>query len=205
MKYITSSLMIAAGILMSVSVAVSCSRSEKITGAWAAAPARLAGVPHTADALANITVDFGAPEAQSPTRPVELTALIDVTQPVEALSPGIDAPYEVSVAATASISGRYAFERGEDDDVIVTLDPATLKVNVDPAGVTFSQNVLTGMQQPRLDSLTAATVSRWRVEITRAIRDEFYKYSHISDIKVHHSDMMSCEIADHDQTLRRVR
>lgn len=77
-------------------------------------------------------------------------------------------------------------------------------MNIDPAGVTFSENILTGLQRPALDSLTQQTVDAWRVRITAAIRDEFYKYQKIEDIKVHHSDMMSCEVADRDYTFRRV-
>ena len=203
MKYLTSSFLLAIGILISVSVAVSCSRNEKIAGAWTAPPVRLDGVPDAADALATVTVDFGVQDKANATHPLNLSALIDVTQPVEAVHGGIDMPYEVSVAATASISGRYTFEKGEDDDVVVTLDPSSMKVDIDPAGVTFSQNVLTGLQQPRLDSLTEATVSKWRVEIARAVRSEFYKYTSISDIKIHHADMMTCEISDRDYTLRR--
>lgn len=115
-----------------------------------------------------------------------------------------DAPYQVDVAATASIRGRYVAEDDDDDDILLHLDPSTLQVNVDPAGVTFSENILTGLQRPTLDSLTMQTVDAWRVLITSAIRDEFYKYQKIDDIKVHHGDMLSCEVADRDYTFRRV-
>ena len=108
------------------------------------------------------------------------------------------------MAGTASISGRYTTDGDDDDDILVSFDPSSLQVNVDPAGVTFSQNILSGTQQPVLDSLTTATAERWRVLITPAIREVFNSYRKIDDIKVHHGDIMSCEMNDRDYTFNRV-
>ena len=109
MKYLTSSFLLAIGILISVSVAVSCSRNEKIAGAWTAPPVRLDGVPDAADALATVTVDFGVQDKANATHPLNLSALIDVTQPVEAVQGGIDMPYEVKGADTPPLFRRFYF------------------------------------------------------------------------------------------------
>lgn len=167
-------------------------------------PTRMMDIPGASDATSTISIDFAPSSDVRRGGDVLMSATIDVSQAVTGSIISPDAPYQVDVAATASIRGRYVAEDDDDDDILLHLDPSTLQVNVDPAGVTFSENILTGLQRPTLDSLTMQTVDAWRVLITSAIRDEFYKYQKIDDIKVHHGDMLSCEVADRDYTFRRV-
>ena len=185
-------------VLGAIVLSTSCSRMQDYAGAWQGLPVRLEGVSGASDASSVVTIDFAPSDSKNGSG--------DVSQAVESGSPVVaDQAYQVDVAATASISGRYVPEDDAyDDDLLLSLDASTLKVNIDPAGVTFSQNVLTGLQQPALDSLTAQTVEAWRVRVTSAIREEFSKYQKIEDVKVHHADMMSCEIADRDYTFRRI-
>lgn len=182
----------------------SCSRTDRFAGEWMGTPTRMMDIPGASDATSTISIDFAPSADVRRGGDVLMSATIDVSQAVTGSVISPDAPYQVDVAATASIRGRYVAEDDDDDDILLHLDPSTLQVNVDPAGVTFSENVLTGLQRPTLDSLTMQTVDAWRVLITSAIRDEFYKYQKIDDIKVHHGDMLSCEVADRDYTFRRV-
>lgn len=195
----------AMAVFGTVVLSTSCKHSQDYAGAWQGVPVRLEGVQGAADATSAVTIDFAPADNKNGGGDVMLLATVDVSQAVESGSAlSVDQAYQVDIAATASINGRYLPEDGvDDDDLILSLDASTLKVNVDPAGVTFSQNVLTGLQQPALDSLTASTAEAWRVRITAAVRDEFAKYQKIDDVKVHHGDMMSCEIADRDYTFRR--
>lgn len=201
MKISTASFFTALAILFGLSTVSSCSHTERFAGAWQGNPERLE-VQGAADATSTVTIDFAPTEGRRGTGTVNLSAVIEVEQAVSSFS-GFDEGYETSVAATASIIGRYVCEENDDDDILVTFDPASLKVNVDPAGVTFSQNLLSGTQQPVLDSLTAVCADRWRVALAPVIRDAFGKYTRIDDIKIHHSDIMSCEIGDRDYTFRR--
>lgn len=193
-------------VLGAIVLSTSCSRMQDYAGAWQGLPVRLEGVSGASDASSVVTIDFAPSDSKNGSGDVMLLATVDVSQAVESGSPFVaDQAYQVDVAATASISGRYVPEDDAYDDVLLlSLDASTLKVNIDQAGVTFSQNVLTGLQQPALDSLTAQTVDAWRVRVTSAIREEFSKYQKMEDVKVHHADMMSCEIADRDYTFRRI-
>lgn len=203
MKLSKASFLAVLGI-MGISVALgSCSRTDRFAGEWIGTPSRIY-VPGAADASSTITIDFAPSTDVRQGGDVLLSATIDVSQAVTGTELSADAPYQVNVAATASISGRYVAEDDDDDDILLHFDANTFQVNVDPTGVTFSENILTGLQRPTLDSLTASTADEWRALITGAIRDEFSKYQKIEDIKVHHTDMMSCEIADRDYTFRRV-
>lgn len=192
----------AVATLLGISAVTSCSRSERYAGQWQGNSERIL-VDGTSDASAIVTLDF-APSIDSKTPgAINISAVIEVETPQSGFS-GFDADYMANIAATASICGTYVYEDDDDDDLIVSFDPSTLSVFVDPAGVTFSQNVLTGVQQPVIDSLSRAAADRWRVAITPVVRDLFNRYTTIDDIKVHHTDIMSCEVAHRDYTFRRV-
>lgn len=204
MKFSTASFFGALTVLGALIFISSCSRTDRLAGEWMGTPTRMMDIPGASDATSTISIDFAPSADVRRGGDVLMSATIDVSQAVTGSVISPDAPYQVDVAATASIRGRYVAEDDDDDDILLHLDPSTLQVNVDPAGVTFSENILTGLQRPTLDSLTMQTVDAWRVLITSAIRDEFYKYQKIDDIKVHHGDMLSCEVADRDYTFRRV-
>lgn len=204
MKFSTASFFGALTVLGALIFISSCSRTDRFAGEWMGTPTRMMDIPGASDATSTISIDFAPSSDVRRGGDVLMSATIDVSQAVTGSVISPDAPYQVDVAATASIRGRYVAEDDDDDDIFLHLDPSTLQVNVDPAGVTFSENILTGLQRPTLDSLTMQTVDAWRVLITSAIRDEFYKYQKIDDIKVHHGDMLSCEVADRDYTFRRV-
>lgn len=204
MKFSTASFFGALTVLGALIFISSCSRTDRFAGEWMGTPTRMMDIPGASDATSTISIDFAPSSDVRRGGDVLMSATIDVSQAVTGSDISPDAPYQVDVAATASIRGRYVAEDDDDDDILLHLDPSTLQVNVDPAGVTFSENILTGLQRPALDSLTTQTVDAWRVLITSAIRDEFYKYQKIDDIKVHHGDMLSCEVADRDYTFRRV-
>ena len=158
-------------------------------GEWMGTPSRIMGIPGASDATSTVSIDFAPTSDVRNGGNVFMTATIDVSQAVTGSEFSLDSPYQVDIAATASIRGRYVAEDNDDDDILLHFDPSTLQVNIDPAGVTFSENILTGLQRPALDSLTTKTVDAWRVLVTSAIRDEFYKYQKIEDIKVHHGDI----------------
>ena len=149
-------------LLGALSCISSCAHTDRIVGAWEAAPVPL-NVPDAADASAIVTLDFGQITSSSMPAEVQLSATIDVRQAVQGDPLAATRPWEQSVAATASISGSYAYGDGSDDDIIITLDPSSFIVNIDPAGVVFDNNVVTGMESSALDSLTAACADRWRV------------------------------------------
>lgn len=204
MKLSTASLFAILSVLGLVSLITSCSKTEPLTGAWQGNPTRFA-VKGAEYATNTITLDFASDQSEYRSGQVNISAVIDIEQAVNTtIDNTFNQPYTVSVAATASITGRYAAEKDDDEDILVHFDPSTFTVNIDPDGVTFSENILTGAAQSTLDSVTNATVERWRAAITAAVQAEFEKYSKIEDIRIHHDNIMSCEIADRDETFRQM-
>ena len=181
----------------------SCGDRPDIVGSWSGMPSRIDGISAASNADATISITFFADDnSDNDSGSLMISALIDADQPVSGPESFNNSPYEVSVAATATIKGNWTFEDHEDDDVLITLDPNTLAVNVDPNGVTFSSDILTGTQQPQLDSLTTATADMWKQSIAKSIGNSFYNIRKISDIKIKNG-IMSCEINDRDITFRK--
>lgn len=204
MKISTATFFAVLSVLGAIMIVSSCSRTERFAGLWAGTPSRLYNVEGASDATSTVTIDFAPSTDVRQGGSVVLSATVEVSQAVTGSTLSPQMPYQANVAATASIQGRYMAEGDDDNDLILHLDAPTLKVNVDPAGVTFSDDILTGLERPVLDSLTRATADSWRVILTSVMRDELYKYQKIDDIKVHHADIMSCEVGGRDYTFRRI-
>lgn len=193
-------------VLATASIALcSCDNRPDITGTWNGMPTRINNISAASDANATMSITFMSdnPGKKADNGQLLISALIDANQPVSGENSIISAPYEVSVAATATVSGHWTFEEDDDDDVIISIDPQSLQVNVDPHGVTFSSDLLTGVQKPQLDSLSTATAEAWKKSIGQAIGNEFYAINKIADIKIKNG-IMSCEINDRDLTFRKV-
>ncbi|MBD5234719.1 MAG: hypothetical protein HDS65_11195 [Bacteroidales bacterium] len=181
----------------------SCSKETHLEGQWMGNPERIAHLSGASDATATMTLSFDQPDKKGGT--VMLSAVIEVEQGIASFSTDTpDDPYETSVTATANATGKYVFTDDDYEDIAITLDPGSFSLSVDPSGVTFAQNIIDGQQQPVLDSLAAATAAQWKTILTPAARELFNRYTTIDDIKIHHDDIMSCEIDDRDYTLRRV-
>lgn len=193
-----------AGVLALCAVSFcSCSKDAKFIGVWTAStPTDITtSVPAatTASALTSVTFVKTGDNARSGS--IAISSIINAQQPLMANPVSMNEPYEVSIAATASIAGTWMLEKDSDDDVIVNLDPSSLKVNVDKNGVTFTSNVLTGAQQPVIDSLTNATAAQWQLQLTDAMRREFGRFNKIDDIDVHKDGTMTLETENPDRML----
>ena len=182
-----------------------CDSRDDVVGTWQGTATRIDDITAAVDGSMSTTIEFAGENGKQSDRSgkITITALLDANQPVSSSDSSLMQAYEVSVAATASITGDWTYEDRDDDDIIVSLDPESLKVRVDPDGVTFSQDILTGKERPVLDSLTAATAAVWTRSLTAAMRIEFGKYQKISDVKVK-KNILSCEIDDRDYSFRRV-
>lgn len=171
--------------LVTAGALTSCSGNDFL-GQWASsAPVAMQdAVPAASRAVAEYTFDFSQGADSKSSGPVMISATMDLTQPVQGDSMSIDSPYEVSVAATASVSGTWNLASDDDDELVLAFDMSTVNVVVDPHGVTFSQNVLTGLQQPMLDSLTTATAEAWKAQITAAFKNKLSEFAMLDDVEV---------------------
>lgn len=203
MKHVAYIFFSVLGILLSIATISSCSRNQTLEGEWEANPIRL-NLPGASNATATVSVDFGTPAQSMQAGSVMLTAVINLDEEAFSTAPSIERPWQNSISATASITGQYVRSDNDDNDIAITLDPSSLIINVDSSGVQYDRNVLTGEETQVLDSLNAATISRWRVVLSQEMQREFAKFNSIEDIKIHHGELMSAEIDGRDITLRKV-
>ena len=194
-----------AGAALAVLAMSSCSNNDDFVGTWQTKqPLDISRqIPAAASATSNVTITFG-PDTDGKGGEVVYTSEIQGTQSVDE-NPGVVTGYEVSVSAIASVSGTWSYEPGKDDDLLITFDRNTIKVNVDPAGVIFRQNVVTDAQEPVTDSLTQATAAMWERQVEAAFREELGRYSRLDDVKVKNDNnsgpVLKFEIENPEQEL----
>lgn len=204
MKLSTTSFFSTIAVLGLIACVSSCSKTDNLPGSWQGNSERLTNIHGVSQASSTVNLDFSAIDENTGQGRLDLMAVVEISQPIAANSGAITVPYVTNITATATATATYVYEEDSDDDILVSIDPASFQVNIDPDAVTFSENMTNGTEKAILDSLSTVTADKWRVIIAGAVRDQFNKYRKIEDIKVHHSDLMSCEVEDRDLTFRRV-
>lgn len=190
-----------------------CSRLANIEGTWNGAPVRYeqptaSGAVGSDGAVAtNVSTQIATnmtfiPDAQkSGTGTVEFMSNVDVINTVPFEGKLVD-PFEINIGATAVCTGTYHFE--DQDDIVIAIDPASIKVDIDPQAVNYSENIATGQDAAQTDSLRPVLVRQYTRQLLPLMRDYYSKITRIDDIKVK-DGIMSCEINDRDLTFRRAQ
>ena len=190
-----------------------CSRLANIEGTWNGAPVRYEqptapGAVGSDGAVAtNVSTQIATnmtfvPDAQkSGAGTVEFMSNVDVINTVPFEGKLVD-PFEINIGATAVCTGTYHFE--DQDDIVIAIDPASIKVDIDPQAVNYSENIATGQDAAQIDSLRPALVRQYTRQLLPLMRDYYSKITRIDDIKVK-DGVMSCEINDRDLTFRRAQ
>lgn len=190
-----------------------CSRLANIEGTWNGAPVRYeqptaSGAVGSDGAVAtNVSTQIATnmtfvPDAQkSGAGMVEFMSNVDVINTVPFEGKLVD-PFEINIGATAVCTGTYHFE--DQDDIVIAIDPASIKVDIDPQAVNYSENIATGQDAAQIDSLRPALVRQYTRQLLPVMKDYYSKITRIDDIKVK-DGIMSCEINDRDLTFRRAQ
>lgn len=202
MKLTTPTFFVVLAVVGALSTVSSCSQNESLGGTWQGNPERIMEVEGASFASSTMTLDFVAGDKNGTGR-VDMNSVINVTIP-QSIGEGVLDGYEANVTAIATMTALYAREDGSNDDYMLSFNPSSLEVSIDPASVSFSENMQAATPQAQLDSLSRVVADRWQSELAAVAREQFQRYSRIEDVKIHHTDMMSCEVDDRDQTFRRI-
>lgn len=182
-----------------------CDRTPDVAGSWTGNAMQIgySGKKDVTGPLVNgqitNTLTFTPSVNKDNTGTIEVASVIDLIDAVP-FEGNITDPYELSVSATAIASGTYRFT--DDDEIAVAIDPSTINISVDPDAVAYSENVLSGAQVPAIDSIRTQVATAYKAKLVPIVKLEYAKLQRIDDIKIH-DNIMSCEIADRDCTLRR--
>lgn len=194
--------------IIAATIFTACSGTPDVEGSWVGAPSQLtpSGTAGVTGPVANSQVvtriTFNPSADDSSRGTVTLNSDINIMDEIRQVGEiPLDAPYEISVSAIATINGSYHFE--DEDDIVIALDNNSLNVQLDPDAVKFTANALTGEQNPEISSLKNGFYWDFSSSITSDMRLEYARYQKISDVKVR-DGIMSCEINDQDLSFRKL-
>lgn len=161
---------------------MSCDQRPDIAGTWTGTPQEINNVNGAFSANATDALTFENPAANDQSGKVTISTILSAQQALN----GADSigAYQENVAATATIDGTWTYVKGEDDEINLVLDYSTMKVRVDPSGVAFSQNYLSGREQAEVNNLNTQAAQRWTLALTQAMKSYYSRYSQLDDVKV---------------------
>lgn len=199
MKKILSIGLIAASVVLLSSCNEKAKLASAVSGAWSGTAERV----NTPDAKTTTTVtrmfNF-IPAADSSTGgTVEATAEFSVESGTQ-LEATNTQPISVTANGTATISGHW--EAIDDDEILISFDSKTLKVNVDPQEVVLEYTISTGTSVPVEENIPAAIAATVTRSMTSVMNHTVFNINKIDDIKVK-GQLMSCEIGRKDYTFHR--
>lgn len=176
----------------------SCSDKPKFIGSWTAhAPVSVGSQIPASSVSSVVSLDF-SDDQQNTDGVVTLSSVYDVSQSVDG-DTLVGTPYEVHFVATASVDGRWAYDVDDDDDLLLSFDYSTIKIDVDKNKLSFAPDVDSTVRQQMVDFYSSA----WSKELSRVFRDDLSKYSVLDDIEVSdNGKMMSFEIQSPEVKLR---
>lgn len=170
-----------------------CDGAEKlaseIEGTWTSAPSAFVA----SDGAEVTAVDIFTFERDSISNggEVMVSSMVSV-----AMSPG--GPVNLSAAAKSFVSGKWTAT--DRDDIIVTIDPATLTVEIDPEAVVVSSVIDAGTTP--LDSVKTHIAAGLKNALSQSLLRRYLNYQKLDDVKVK-GKMLEFEAEDRDCILHR--
>ncbi len=172
--------------------------AKNIEGTWSGAPARVpvrSDFDITATDTYNFTRDQGTKGGN-----VIITSMLSAQVPM-AQSDSAMAGYNISAAATATISGTWDII--DDDEIEMILDPRSLTVNVDPKALEMRADAITGQQSPAIDSIAPALSASISHSISGAMSEYYLLQRHLEDVEIKNGIMrFECEQTDGGKDMR---
>lgn len=183
----------------------SCSDNVKeLSGSWITGESRLqiddSGM---ADCRTTSRLTFTPNADDDRVGDITITTDIAISDALPATD-SLSSPYEITVTGQASVSGTYEWVDGSDDEIYISLDPKSLKVKIDPDGVEFVANLISGTESPVVTNIDrTAIATRYKSQVSRVIDKLYSQFTSIDDMDFQKT-ILSCEINDQDYVLRRV-
>ena len=201
MKHLFLNMAIAGALVAALASCDSKSKlAESVAGTWASQQQTIANDAQGVTS-GNDIFSFQVTDKNKEGGTVSIASTLSLTHAADALTPA-DAPFSTSVAATASISGTW--KAIDDDELLITLDPNSLQVAVDPDAVALTSNPLTGVDQSKIDSLRPQMARFYQTELTNTLRAHYSQYTRIDDVKTkENGSILKIEVKDQDMMLQR--
>ncbi|MCC8112834.1 MAG: hypothetical protein LIP03_02340 [Bacteroidales bacterium] len=82
----------------------------------------------------------------------------------------IVSPYQFTASGTATMSGTWQYAKGKDDEIVITFDPSSLDVQVQPEAVVQQENVFTSQQDPEMEALKPGVADNLKEKFTETVQ-----------------------------------
>lgn len=181
-KFITSACLFAA--LALVSCNDNARLASQVQGAWTGTPENFtdnsvvtATILETFDFLSDGTVVAKGSHGGS----VVIVGMISASTQVVA-DAGLVEPLSLTATAKSTISGTWTVI--DDDEIALSLNPQSLKIDVDPSTLVVEGNVLTGSDTPKIDSIRPSVAVTIGASMKRALENRYASFRHLDDVKV---------------------
>lgn len=112
---------------------------------------------------------------------------------------GLVEPLGLTVSGRSTISGTWTVI--DDDEVVVSLDPSTLDVSIDPDAVVVN-GVISEINGPRIDSIRPSVASTISQSIKMALANRYSAVRRLDDVKIK-GPLMKFEIGHTDYVFTR--
>lgn len=190
-------------LIASVALFSSCnekaSLAKSINGAWSGQAERVDVPDSKTTTTVTRMMTFNTDAGSSTGGTIDATAMFSLESGTQLLPAGTQ-PIAVTVNGTATISGHW--EATDDDEIIVSFDSKTLKVEIDPDEIVLEYDIATQESYSVSDSIQAGVVASVSRSMATLLQHRVFNFNKIDDIKVKGS-LMSCEIGKTDYTFHR--
>lgn len=122
---------------------------------------------------------------------LSITADYTVSQGV-VTTEAMDSPVKATVSGTATAAGTWTAK--DDDEIIVTLNPAMTSVTVNPSTLELNYAVLTDSPASQLDSIKSSVAANVDVQVKSIVEQRISKLRKFDDIKFIDDNTMKLEI-----------
>lgn len=182
--------------LTMVSCDTATSLAKDVNGTWAGGVDRILGDALNSDVFSTYTFTYDAASAKAG-GDIVINATLAGNYNDNVVVGETPSNVSVTVAGTSSISGTWTAI--DDDEIVITLNPSTLKVSLDPAAQTLTSSAV--LTAEAIDTLKPSLLSMIKDRMAYDLRIKYSSPIHMDDVKVKGGKTLEYEVNDIDYTL----
>ncbi len=171
--------LLAAGALIAQTSCDSASKlAEDIDGSWSSAPEMLANTP---DGLITGVDNFVFSKTASTSGTLMIATMISVNRELPLDNESTE-PVSLTASAKATVQGTWT--AADDDEIQLVIDPASIKIEIDPEGIVAVPTLITEVDAPTTDSIPPALAAALKKEILKVITAKYVGLNQMDDVEI---------------------
>ncbi len=193
------SIIAGAAVLLGLTM-VSCESATRLAkdvdGTWTGGVDRIPGDALTSDVYSTYTFTYNADQAQAG-GDIVINATLSANYSDNVVVGDMPSSVALTVAGTSKVSGTWTAV--DDDEIVITLNPSTLEVNLDPDAQSLTTTA--GLTTEAIDTLKPRLLSMIKDRMAYDLRIKYSSPIHMDDVKVKDGKVLDYEVDDVDYTL----